>query len=272
LGVHQIFGAITNSITPTVDEAKAGALYDASWIPYDSHFLFGANDLALNLGSAWSETSDGSGTTTTLGLPLASASFAGQAGFGTTTSLPTGSRVLLPGKSGANVPFFQVVIKAGNPALLDVQVNAPGAEQSFTDFVVGAVAVNPPVVTPLNIINNVLNATVGGTVTATNSPTSWGPAGPNIALASYTPGFGAAPGAPGLFNIAQWNPGTQAFSWTTSGSTRGTYVWNVSATNAGGTGNGTITVEQHAVPEPATILMAGLAVVGLVGFARRRQG
>jgi PEP-CTERM motif len=271
LAPHQVWNAISNGITPTTDEAQ-GALFNAAWSPYDTHFLFGANDLALNLGSGWTETNDLS-TTNTLGLPQQVGTNA-PSGYGNLNSLPTGSRVVLPAKAGSNVAFLQVVIKAGNPALLDVQVNAPGQPDAiFTDFVVGG-GVPPvlaPVVTPLSIINNTLNATVGGTVTATNAPTSWLPAGPGITLASYVPGFGAAPGAPGLLVPALWNPANQAFSWNTAGSTRGTYVWNVSATNTGGTGNGTITVEQHAVPEPATIAMAGLALVGVVGFARRRS-
>jgi hypothetical protein len=45
-------------------------------------------------------------------------------------------------------------------------------------------------------------------------------------------------------------------------------VWNVSATNAGGTG--TITVELI-MPEPAGLTLAGLAAVGLVAFALCRK-
>jgi hypothetical protein len=125
----------------------------------------------------------------------------------------------------------------------------------------------PPVVNPLDFTSIFLNATVSGTVTATNNPTSWGPAGPSIPLASYTPNYGAVGGV-GFVANAGWDPATQQFSWNTTGAKRGEYVWNVSATNAGGTGNGTVTVFIYG-PEPASIVLAGLAMIGMIGFARR---
>jgi MYXO-CTERM domain-containing protein len=111
---------------------------------------------------------------------------------------------------------------------------------------------------------------VAGIVTATDFPLLWGPDGPGITLASYMPGFGAPASAPGLALRALWNPATQAFSWNTAGSSTGTYVWNVLAGNEGGTGTGTITVEVH-VPEPGSVVLAALALIGLVGIVGRRR-
>ena len=140
-----------------------------------------------------------------------------------------------------NVAYI-VIPKGTEPnTVISVQVaNPDGATigqlsaADFAGFPIGGGGL-APVVNNLLIDNPAatgLNATVGGTVTATNSPTSWGPALNSLVLTSFTPGFGALPGVPGLLLQPSWNPATQAFSWDTSGSSRGTYVWGVSATNA----------------------------------------
>lgn len=114
-------------------------------------------------------------------------------------------------------------------------------------------------------LNKVVATTIG--TSAGDTPITWG----NLSNFSYTPGFGALPSAPGLSKQPTWDPNTQAFSWDTSGSTRGTYVWNVLATNATGNDTGVITVEVQSVPEPATLAMVCLAAFGCVSIARRRS-
>jgi hypothetical protein len=128
----------------------------------------------------------------------------------------------------------------------------------------------PPVVTPLLLTRpfGCLNCTVSGTVTATNNPTSWLPALNSLILQSYTPNYGAS-GDLGAISAPLWDPATQQFSWNTTGAKGGDYVWGVSATNAGGTGNGTITVF-ILTPEPSSLLLAVLAVFGVIGLARYR--
>jgi hypothetical protein len=135
-------------------------------------------------------------------------------------------------------------------------------------------AVNAPVVDPLHLDNppECLNCTLMGMamLAPTSDPAdSWGGA---LNFLDYTPGFGAPSGAPGLdpTRLPSWDPLSQKFSWDTTNSSRGTYRWEVSATNAGGTGTGVITVDQRAVPEPASIALAGLALFGLIGLARRK--
>jgi hypothetical protein len=87
---------------------------------------------------------------------------------------------------------------------------------------------------------------------------------------------GAATG-PGVPKKApQLDPATGLFSWDVDGSAGGQYVFTVRASDnfppaSGGpfSDTGTVTVNVI-VPEPATIAMLGLAVVGLAGLRRRR--
>jgi len=60
------------------------------------------------------------------------------------------------------------------------------------------------------------------------------------------------------------------FSWNSHGSPFGAYTFNATATNDFGSDTGSLTVEL-VIPEPATMTLFGLAMIGLVGFARRRS-
>jgi hypothetical protein len=89
---------------------------------------------------------------------------------------------------------------------------------------------------------------------------------------TYTKGFGAPDHAFGLGNATwSWDPATQKFQFNTLGSTRGTYVWTGEASGPGGSDPFSITVDVRHVPEPATLSLLGLALVGFVGFARKRS-
>lgn len=160
------------------------------------------------------------------------------------------------------LPSLNINVAVANPAG-DIIANLTKADFPITG---GGGGTGPTVADYLNS-DATLNKVVATTITATgDAPITWG----NLTNFSYTPGFGALPAAPGLSKQPTWNPATQAFSWDTSGSTRGTYVWNVQATNGVSNDTGSITVEVRTVPEPATLVMIGLAAFGCVGIARRR--
>jgi hypothetical protein len=60
------------------------------------------------------------------------------------------------------------------------------------------------------------------------------------------------------------------FSWNAAQAQVGTFVWDVTARNTAGTDVGRISIN-IVIPEPATISLIGLAMVGLVGVFRRHR-
>ena len=234
----------------------------------DSHFM-ATNTMLFASGP----TEDNPATFTPLGgsSPLSPTNTV-DTGYGVGTSM---SAVFgIPGPAATSMNLAYIVIPKGSESSLNINLKVadPNGDIlrviSVCDFL--ACGGEPPVVTPLELFSYFPGTTVSGTVTATNNPTSWGPALNSLVLQSYTPNYGAPAGAPGLSIQPTWDPATQQFSWNTQGSTRGDYVWGVSATNAGGTGNGLITAHLALLdPEPSSLLLAALALFGAVVFTRR---
>ena len=228
----------------------------------DSHFMATASMLFAS-----GPTEDNPFT----GSPLSPSNTA-DTGYGVGTSM---SAVFgPPGAAVTSLNLAYIVIPKGSESSLTYHVNVlnPNGDIIATlDNSPFPLPPLPPVVTNLLLDRRFfcLNCTVSGQVTATNNPTSWAPALNSLVLQSYTPNYGASGGL-GPIAATSWDPATQQFSWNTTGAKGGDYVWGVSATNAGGTGNGTITVHIF-TPEPSSLLLAALAVLGVIGFARFRR-
>jgi hypothetical protein len=258
-GIHNVSQAFTNAGTPSVGQHSPG-LWNEAWTPYDSYFKFaGAADLALDLGTPLAETSNNS-TTGMLGLPTTPG--APMSGYGNLTSGADSAKVLVPGKAGASINFLQLVLKAGEQALLDVEIvgDAGASRQVFTDFVVGGGGPEP--VAPVAVDAPGLTGTAGAqfshqfTTSAGDTPITW--EGLTLVAGGPTP-----PNAATLSN-------TGLFSWNAAQAPLGRYQWDVTARNAAGTDVGRIAIDV-VIPEPATISLIGLAMLGVAGIFRRHR-
>jgi hypothetical protein len=87
------------------------------------------------------------------------------------------------------------------------------------------------------------------------------------ALSWMFDGASTGPGAP--LNAPTLDPLTGLFSWDVNGQMGGLYTFPIKATDAGGLSDGGLLSVQVIVPEPATVCLIGLALVGFAGFRRK---
>jgi hypothetical protein len=270
MGLHQVWTPITNSATATRgDQVAAGILWSDTWSPWDSFWLFDATN-SLSVGGAFNETN------TPPGAVLPSAGFGapntGFGGMGYTTANASKLFTVASGLAGTDVRFAQLVMKEGESVLVSMGVlDTQGNRANFENHCIGA-CILPPEFQVDDLVHMGTPRQAGSMVMGGPLPTNddddpdqveWfleSLLGPGGADATAQAGVDA----------------TGKFSWLSPPTAPlGTWVATIRGTNSlgdtnpPGTDTGTFTF--NLVPEPGTIALLAIGMVGLMGIGRRRD-
>jgi hypothetical protein len=180
-----------------------------------------------------------------------------------------GALPIVPG-NGTKTPVAFFSLAAGSPAptfaALEVGKALIGGIENTIVEAGGTVNIAPTLTSQSVDIDlrdfpgaAVVSATLVATDDAPLSELDW-------MLNSFTTPDGSPP-----LSAPTFNADTGLFTWDANGNKEGAYVASIKVTDAGGlmaTGSLTINVT---VPEPSTVALCSLAMVGLVGLIRRRS-
>jgi len=254
-GLHQVWSPITGSSTPTREEQlSAGVLWSDTWLDYDSYFYFSPAN-SLSVGGDFTETNGMTG-----GASLPSAGFGPPiTGFGSYEYSGVSAAKLFTVASGipdTSVAFAQLVLKDREYVAVSLTVLDNEGQATVVDppFIVGGCCTPPFQLEGLDL----------GTVYRGDLVSASLEIVPNYDRDLFDWTLEDFNGAGGIVN-----PTTGEFSWDSSGATLGSYTAVIRASHFElGSDTGLLTF--NLIPEPASITMLGLAMVGAFGFIRRR--